>query len=376
MTRPTNRSGPVGVGIVGAGNISEQYLTTLAGFPDVEVLIIGDLMADRAEAQARRHGVGAWGKAQDVLAHDGVEIVVNLTVPAVHAEVSSAAVAAGKHVWSEKPIAVDPAAARALLDQAAAAGLRVGVAPDTALGPGVQTARRAIERGDIGSALSAYTVCQSPGPDAWHPSPEFLFAQGAGPLFDMGPYYYTTLITLFGSVTRVSAVGSTGRKVRTIRTGPRAGTEFTVEVPTHVAALASFESGAVSQSVFSFDAPLVREGIVEINGTEGALVVPDPNKFAGDVRVTRGSAGAGDAQWETVESVASGGGRGLGVLDMARAVRTGAPHIATGELGHHVLDVLVAIDRAVATGETQQVASRAGAVHAVPPDRDPYAATL
>ncbi|MFJ4716488.1 Gfo/Idh/MocA family protein [Streptomyces sp. NPDC088785] len=376
MTPPTSRSGPVGVGIIGAGNISEQYLTTLARIPDVDVVVIGDLMAERAEEQARRHGVPAWGTTRDVLAHDGVEIVVNLTVPAVHAEVSSAIVAAGKHVWSEKPIAVDLASARALLDQAAAAGLRVGVAPDTALGPGVQTARRAIERGDIGTALSAYTVFQTAGPDAWHPSPEFLFAAGAGPLFDMGPYYFTTLITLFGSVTQVSAVASTGRAVRTVRTGPRAGTEFPVEVPTHVAALARFESGAVAQSVFSFDASLVRAGVVEINGTGGTLVVPDPNRFTGDVRITRGPGEDDAPHWEPVAPVGLGEGRGLGVLDMARAIRTGTPHIATGDLGHHVLDVLITIDRAAATGETLLVGSRAGEVRAVPLDRDPFAATL
>jgi predicted dehydrogenase len=376
MNRSTPRSGPVGLGVVGAGNISAQYLTTLARFPDLRVQIVGDLLPDRAEDRAREHGVDAWGTPQDVLAHPGVEIVVNLTVPAAHAEVSAAALAAGRHVWSEKPVAVDLPAARALLDRAAAAGLRIGVAPDTVLGPGVQTARRAVESGAVGTPLSAHTVLQSPGPDAWHPNPEFLFARGAGPLFDMGPYYVTTLVTLLGSVTAVSAVGSTGRRTRTIRTGPRAGTAFPVEVPTHVAALLRFESGAVAQSLFSFDAPLVRQGLVEITGTEGTLVVPDPNRFTGDVRLTRGPGPDGEQRWEPVPPVGTGEGRGLGVLDLARAVRTGAPHSATGELALHVLDVLVAIDRAAATGETQEVASRAGAVPAVPLDRDPYAATL
>ncbi|MEL5953440.1 Gfo/Idh/MocA family oxidoreductase [Streptomyces sp. CLV115] len=370
------RTGPVGVGIIGAGNISEQYLATLGRFPDTDVRIVGDVALDRAEAQARRHGVGAWGSATDVLAHDGVELVVNLTVPAAHADVSTAAVAAGRHVWSEKPLAVDPLEARTLLDRAAAAGLRVGVAPDTVLGPGVQTARRVIARGDIGAVLSAQTFMQTPGPDAWHPDPEFLFAEGAGPLFDMGPYYLTMLVSLLGSVTRVSAVGSTGRGIRTIRTGDRAGTEFAVAVPTHVSALATFESGASSQSVYSFDSHLVRSGVVEITGTEGTLVVPDPNTFAGDVRITRGHSADGEPQWETAETVGTGSGRGLGVLDMARAIRTGEPHIATGDLGHHVLDVLTAIDRSIVSGETEHIGSRAGTVPLVPPDRDPYAATL
>ena len=174
-----------------------------------------------------------------MLAHPDVELVVNLTIPAVHAEVASQAIAAGKHVWSEKPISVDRASGRALLDQADAAGLLVGVAPDTVLGPGVQTARRAIARGDIGEPLSAQTIMQYIGPDIFHPNPEFLFAKGAGPLFDMGPYYLTTLIHVFGSVAAVAAVGSKGRATRTVQAGDRTGTEFAVEVPTHVSAIAA-----------------------------------------------------------------------------------------------------------------------------------------
>ncbi|MGY5010562.1 Gfo/Idh/MocA family protein [Streptomyces sp. 900105755] len=367
---------PVGVGIIGAGNISDQYLTSLTRYPDLHVAAVGDLDTARAEAQARAYGVKEWGTAADVLAHPDAEIIVNLTVPAVHAEVSSAILAAGKHVWSEKPIALDRADARALLDQAAAAGLRVGVAPDTILGPGLQTALRAIARGAIGSPLSAQTVMQYAGPDLWHPNPEFLFARGAGPLFDMGPYYLTALVCLFGPVSRVAALGSTARTVRTVRSGDRSGTEFAVAVPTHVSALTQFESGGVGQSVFSFDSPLTRTGFVEITGTEGTLVLPDPNTFAGEVRITRVPQRGREAEWETVPSVGVEGGRGLGVLDMARAVRGGTPHIAGGDLGYHVLDTMVSIDEAVSSGETVRVASTAPEIPLVPEDRDPYEATL
>ncbi|MFF7981045.1 Gfo/Idh/MocA family protein [Streptomyces sp. NPDC007901] len=367
---------PVGVGLIGAGNISDQYLTHLTAFPDLRVAVVGDLDTGRAETQARKYGVEQWGTAGDVLAHPDVDIVVNLTVPAVHAEVSSAIVAAGKHVWSEKPIAVDRADARALLDRAAESGLRVGVAPDTILGPGLQTARRAIARGDIGTPLSAQTVMQYAGPDLWHPNPEFLFAEGAGPLFDMGPYYLTALVCLFGPVDRVAALGSTARKVRTVRSGERAGTEFTVAVPTHVSALTRFEGGGVGQSVFSFDSPLTRTGFVEVTGTEGTLVLPDPNTFAGDVRITRVQQRDRDPEWETVPRVGIEAGRGLGVLDMARAIRGGHPHIATGDLGYHVLDTMTCIDEAVVSGETVPVASTAPVPPLVPEDRDPYGATL
>ncbi|WP_062009347.1 Gfo/Idh/MocA family protein [Streptomyces hygroscopicus] len=372
-------TGPVGVGFIGAGMISDQYLANLTAFPDIAVVTLGDLDTGRAAAQARKYGIAESGTSADVLAHPDVEIVVNLTIPAVHAEVSSAAVAAGKHVWSEKPIAVDRLSARTLLEEAAAAGVRIGVAPDTVLGPGVQTARRAIARGDIGAPLSAQTVMQYAGPDTFHPNPEFLFARGAGPLYDMGPYYVTALVSLFGPVARVSAVGSTGRTTRTVRTGDRTGTEFPVSVPTHVAALARFDGGAVSQSVFSFDSPLTRTGIVEVTGTEGTLVVPDPNRFAGDVKITRGQPfGTRDAEpdWEIVKPVGIEAGRGLGVLDMARAIRTGQPHIATGELGYHVLDTLVSIDESVTSGETVRVDSRVPEIPLVPEDRDPYGASL
>ncbi|WP_046728814.1 Gfo/Idh/MocA family protein [Streptomyces humi] len=367
---------PVGVGVIGAGNISDQYLANLTRFPDLRVTVVGDLDTARAETQARKYGVERWGTAADVLAHPDTELVVNLTVPAVHAEVSSAILAAGRHVWSEKPLAVERADARAVLDQAAAAGLRVGVAPDTILGPGLQTALRAIARGDIGTPLSAQTVMQYAGPDLWHPNPEFLFARGAGPLFDMGPYYLTTLVCLFGSVSRVAALGSTARTVRTVRSGERAGTEFTVAVPTHVSALTQFEGGGVGQSVFSFDSPLTRTGFVEITGSEGTLVLPDPNTFAGDVRITRVPERGRDAEWETLTPVGTEAGRGLGVLDMARAVRGGHPHIASGALGHHVLDVMISIDEAVSSGESVQVTSAAPEIPLVPEDRDPYGATL
>ncbi|GGN21610.1 Gfo/Idh/MocA family protein [Streptomyces fuscichromogenes] len=367
---------PVGVGVIGAGNISDQYLTNLTGFPDIRVTVVGDLDTVRAETQARKYGVEEWGTAADVLAHPDTEIVVNLTIPAVHAEVSSAILAAGKHVWSEKPIATDRADARALLDQAAEAGLRTGVAPDTILGPGLQTALRAVARGDIGTPLSAQTVMQYAGPDLWHPDPEFLFARGAGPLFDMGPYYLTTLVCLFGSVARVAALGSTARPVRTVRSGGRAGAEFTVGVPTHVSALARFAGGAVAQSVFSFDSPLTRTGFVEVTGTEGTLVLPDPNTFAGQVRITRVPRRGGEPEWETVTPVGIEAGRGLGVLDMARAIRAGHPHIATGDLGYHVLDIMASIDEAVSCGETVSVSSTAPTTPLVPENRNPYEATL
>ena len=373
------RTGPVGVGFIGTGMISNTYLENLTKFPDIEVVILGDLNSELAASQAAKHCVPQWGTAADVLDHPDVELVVNLTIPAVHAQVSGQVIAAGKHVWSEKPISVDRESGRELLDQAAAAGLLVGIAPDTVLGPGVQTARRAIARGDIGEPLSAQTVMQYIGPDIIHPSPEFLFANGAGPLFDMGPYYLTTLIHVFGSVESVAAVGSKSRATRTVQAGDRVGTVFDVEVPTHVSAIAKYVGGGISQSVFSFDSPLLKMGVVEITGTEGTLVIPDPNYFTGDVKITRAPTAAAimdEAVWESVPITGVFAERGLGVLDLARAARTGAAPLASGALGLHVLDTMVAIDEAVTENRVVPVDSRVPNVPLVAEDFDPFAATL
>ena len=183
------------------------------------------------------------------------------------------------------------------------------------------------------------TTFQTPGPEAWHPNPAFLFQHGAGPLFDMGPYYITALVQTFGSVRKVAAVGSKARDVRVIGSGPRAGEEFAVEVPTHVSAMAQFDGGASSHSVFSFESPRQRMGFVEITGTEATISLPDPNFFDGDIRLWR----AGDEEWTIIPASGPANGRGMGVLDMARSIRAGVPHRATGQLGYHVLDTLVAV---------------------------------
>src|SRR5699024_2899845 len=214
---------------------SDTYLENLNSFPDVEVLILGDLDTDRAAAQAAKHDVTASRTAQDVTDHPGVQVVVNLTIPAVHAEISAAAIAAGKHVWTEKPLGLDRESTSALLEQAAAAGLRVGCAPDTVLGAGVQTAKRAITDGLIGRPL---------------------FAKGAGPLLDIGPYYFTTLVSLFGTVDKVAAMGLKAREEREIQVGPQAGQTFPVETPSTISVLTQFEGGQTGTSLVSFDSPL------------------------------------------------------------------------------------------------------------------------
>ncbi|YCH07810.1 Gfo/Idh/MocA family protein [Arthrobacter sp. alpha11c] len=365
-------SGPVGIAVIGAGNISKQYLDNLTRFPDLKVHIIADLFEDAAKSRANEYGVPEWGEVEAALNHPDVEIVVNLTIPAAHVEVATAAVQAGKHVWTEKPFSLDRESGLGLLKAADAARIRLGCAPDTFLGAGLQTARRIIERGDIGTPLTAMTTFQTPGPESWHPNPGFLFQYGAGPLFDMGPYYLTALVQTFGSVRRVAALGSKAKEVRVIGSGPKAGEEFAVDVPTHVSAMAQFDNGASSHSVFSFESPRDRMGFVEITGTDATISLPDPNEFHGDVRIWK----AGDEDWTTIPATGPADGRGLGVLDMARSIRAGGPHRAAGTLAYHVLDAMVSINESIESGAFIDVESSAPTSAALPEDWEPSAQTL
>jgi predicted dehydrogenase len=362
-------TGPVGVGLIGAGNISDQYLGTLTNLPDVRVHIVGDLDTARAASQAEKYGVSASGTAEDVLAHPDVEIVVNLTIPAAHAAVGMQALAAGKHVWSEKPLALDRESGRALLEEGERRGLRVACAPDTFLGPGQQTVRGLIDDGRIGTPLTALTLFQTGGPERWHPSPDFFYLPGGGPLFDMGPYYLTALIQAFGPVRRVVGLGSTSHPSRTIGKGPRAGETIEVQVASHVSALLEFESGASAQGVFSFQSHLERVGFVEIAGSEGAVVSPDPNNFAGDVVLRSGG------EDDTV-STSFGWWRGIGVLELARAIRADQPERASGRQAFHVLDIMVSIMESVERGTPIDVESTVERPPALPAEWDPAESTL
>ncbi|MFJ3472533.1 Gfo/Idh/MocA family protein [Microbacterium maritypicum] len=374
--------GPVGVGIIGAGNISDQYLSNLTTFPDVRVLAIGDLLEDRAQAQAAKYGVPRSGGVDAVLADPEIDIVVNLTIPAVHVEVSEAIIAAGKHVWTEKPIGVSREESRRLLEKADAAGLRIGVAPDTVLGPGVQTAKRAIARGDIGRPLFAQTTFQWSGPEIFHPNPAFLYAKGAGPLLDMGPYYVSALVHVFGPVASVAALGLQGTPTRRVQVGELAGQEFPVEIPSTLSVLMDFEQGGQAQSVYSTDSPVIRQGIVEITGTEGTIVIPDPNTFGGAISITRPLTRLfippEPVQQDIIDVEQEGvlSGRGVGLLDMARSIAAGRPHVATGEFGYHVLDTLLSIEEAAESRSFVEVESTLDQVGSIASDFDPFAATL
>lgn len=372
MARASRGAGPVGVAVVGCGTISNQYLANLTSFPDLCVLFCADLDLERAKAQAAEYGVPEAGTVAQALSRPDVEIVVNLTIPAAHAGVISAALAAGKNVWTEKPLALDTASGERLLAEADRAGLLLGCAPDTGLGAGLQTARRLIDSGRIGVPQAALALMQGPGPERWHPDPMFLFQPGAGPVFDFGPYYLSWLATLFGPAEQVAAVGRRSRDTRVIARGPKAGTEFPVEVCTHFSALIEYEQGPVATLVLSFESPLSRHGFVEITGTEATLALPDPNRFNGELRLRTADAD----EWEIVPAAGPADGRGLGVLDMARVLRHGGSLRAPGELGLHVLETMEAIERSVAAHAFEPVRSSFDLPATLDPDWDPKAQTL
>jgi len=345
----------VGVGIIGCGNISAAYLKASRVFPILAIRAVADMNPAVAEARGAEFGVPAMG-VDALLADPAIEIVVNLTVPLAHVEVGLRAVAAGKHVHSEKPLGIDTAEARRLLEAAAAAGVRVGAAPDTFLGGAHQTCRRLIDDGAIGRPLAGTAFFMCPGHERWHPNPAFYYLRGGGPVLDMAPYYVTALVNLLGPVERVAAITSRARSERTVSSQPLAGTTIPVEVATHAAATLQFVSGPVVTMVMSFDVPRHRHRPIELYGSEGSMAVPDPNWFGGQIEI--GTA-AGD--WRaaiTEHAYANGNFRIIGVADMAHAIRKNRPHRASGALAFHVLEVMEAVQRSSDEGRHIVVASR------------------
>ena len=345
-----------GIGIIGCGNISGIYLANLTKrFVQTRVVACADLVQDRARAAAVKYGVPRGCTVEELLRDPEVEIVVNLTPPRGHMDISRAALEAGKHVYSEKPLAIRRVDGAAVLRTARRRGRRVGGAPDTFLGGGIQTCRKLIDEGAIGRPLGATAFMTTPGHERWHPDPAFYYQAGGGPVLDMGPYYITALAFLLGPVSRVTGSAQKSYSERTITSQPKQGTKISVEVPTHVAAVLDFTSGAVGTLLMSFDVWGTHLPWMEIYGTEGSLAVPDPNTFGGPVKLLRRDAKEWDdmpLQFGYVEN-----SRGLGVADMADAIRADRPHRASGELLYHVLDVMEGIDDASRAGRHYRVSS-------------------
>ncbi|SLK10414.1 Gfo/Idh/MocA family protein [Arthrobacter sp. P2b] len=348
---------PLKVGIIGCGAIIAQYLASFRKLGDIQLVAVADLDPARAQAVAEQYeGVRAVS-VESLLAADDVELVLNLTIPAAHAEVALKAIAAGKSVYGEKPLAATTGQARKVLDAAREAGVVVGCAPDTVLGTGIQTARKAIDDGLIGAPISASATMVTPGHERWHPNPDFYYQPGGGPLLDMGPYYVTALVTLLGPVVSVIGAASHTRDERTIGSGPRQGEKVPVNIDSHVTGVLVHASGALSTLVMSFDAVKSKSPNIEIHGERGSLVVPDPNHFDGDVQLFALGADA----WETLP-VSAGyvdAGRGFGIADLASTPQGTEPR-AGGTLAYHVLEVMESVLESAHTGSTVPITSTVG----------------
>jgi len=335
------------VGIIGCGNICGTYLATMCNVIDsLEVVACADLdMARAEEAAAGYEGVRAV-PVDDLFADPEIEVIVNLTVPKAHAELGLRAVAAGKSVHGEKPLALTREEGRALLDAANKAGVLVGSAPDTFMGSGHQSCRKVIDDGMIGEPVAAVAFMMCHGHESWHPDPEFFYQVGGGPMFDMGPYYLTSLINMLGPVRSVTGSARISFPTRTITSEKKKGEVIEVEVPTHVAGLLDFESGVVGTIITSYDVWSSGLPWIEVYGSEGSMAVPDPNSFGGVPGLRIGDSG------EVIEVRPEGdfafaqNDRGIGVADLAAAKRSGRPHRASGEIAYHVLDIMHAFHEA------------------------------
>jgi predicted dehydrogenase len=343
----------VKVGIIGCGTISPAYFKGCRGFDVLDVVACADIDMSRAHAKAAEFGVQACTD-DELLAIPDIEIVVNLTWPKAHTEVDLMAIAAGKSVHSEKPLAVSRADAQRTMAAAKAKGVLLGCAPDTFMGGGIQTSRKLIDEGAIGRPVAAVAFFTGHGPEAWHRNPAIFYQVGGGPLLDMGPYYITALVNLLGPVKRVTAATSISFAERLITSQPFNGTRVKVEVPTHVSGALEFASGAVGTFITSFDVWGANLPRIEIYGTDGSLSVPDPNIFGGDVLLRR----AGKKTWRKMPLTHSSEvSRGIGVADMAYALRYGRSQRPNGNLAYHVLDVLCAFDEAAKSGRHVEITS-------------------
>lgn len=327
----------VKVGIIGCGNIFPAYIKGSRAFDILDIVACADMDVARAQARAQEFNIPHAYTVSELLADPAIEIVINLTVPQAHAEVTLAILNAGKHAYGEKPLALTREQGQQILATASAKGLRVGSAPDTFLGGGIQTARKVIDDGLIGRPIAATACMAGHGPESWHPNPEFYYKLGGGPMFDMGPYYLTALINLMGPIRRVTGSTQISFPERIATSKEKNGLKIAVEVPTYVAGIMDFASGAVGTIITSFDTWSHNLPLIEIYGSEGSLSVPDPNTFGGKVQIRRWD----EREWREISlSHSDETGRGIGVADMAYGIRTGRPHRASGELAFHVLDLM------------------------------------
>ena len=349
-------SDPMKIGVIGVGSISDTYLRNLTGVYSQMIEVVGcsDLILERSEKAKRRWDLPiTFESTQELLADPVIEAVVVLTTPDGHFDTCWEAVSAGKHVYVEKPLCLTVEQGRALVSHAQAMGVQLSVAPDTCLGRSHQVALEAIDDGLIGHPVAASAVMLCHGHESWHPNPSFFYRPGAGPLLDMGPYYITALVSLMGSVVSVQGAAQTTFFEREVLSEPLKGTKINVEVPTHVAALLQFESRSIATLVTSFDVWDSKTPHIEIHGSLGSMILPNPNWFDGEVLVSRFD----NRVWRSLSPHVNDpiDRRGLGAIDLVRAVRVGQEPLLSGSLGLHVLEVMEAIAVSAESGERIEV---------------------
>jgi len=368
------------VGIVGCGNISDIYVRNAKLFHDIEIFACADIFPAAAEQLARKYSLRVM-KIADPLAAPDIQNILNLTLPTAHAEVSRAAIAAGKHVYSEKPLATFLPDAVALVEEAEAKDLRLGCAPDTILGAGLQTAKALIEEGGVGQIVTGLAAVMTRGMEHWHPNPAVFYQKGAGPVLDLGPYYVSALTALLGPVSEVRAVGQISPLERRYGEGPRKGETFSVGTFTTLNAILSFFSGATISFLASWD--VWRHGVrpIELHGTLASIRVPDPDTFGGDVELSANNRllNIHDAEnvalegtqvdWlihPTNEKIFGGinyplgnpviaNYRSIGLAEMANAIVEGRPHRCSGRFALHALAVMLGIIESAETGEPVKI---------------------
>jgi predicted dehydrogenase len=366
----------VKVGILGCGHVSDQYFEGIARSEPLEIVACADLDLARAEEKAARHRVPRACAPEQLMSDLEVELVVNLTPPLAHADASLASIAAGKHVWSEKPLASSLDAARQVLEAADEAGVRIGCAPDTFLGGSIQTAIKLIDDGWIGQPVSGVAFVSEHGYEHFHPAVHSFYEPGGGPALDLGPYYVTALVAMLGPVARVTSFARATFPERVAQVGPRRGERIPVRVPTHFTGALEFESGALVGVLMSWDVWATNLPYLEVYGAAGSLSVANPDEFHGLPRLRRAGSEElqqpppppGTVPWFEIPLVQPGDvARGIGIADMAEAIRDGRPHRASGQLAYHVLEVLTGLERSAHEGRHVEVASRAVAPEPLEP---------
>ncbi len=346
--------------MIGVGCISGIYLENITKtFRQVELIGVCDLIRERAEAAQAKYGIPKiYDTMYDAFADPQVELVLNLTRPYEHYEVSKAALLAGKHVYSEKPLGADLAEGQSLRALAAERGLMLGGAPDTFLGAGIQTCRRLIDDGYIGTPIGSAAYMIGCGHESWHPDPEFYYKRGGGPMFDMGPYYLTAMVNLMGGIRRVVSASRITFPRRTITSQPLCGRVIDVDVNTYIAGTVEYDSGAIGTIFTTFDVQFPREKsrFIEVYGTEGTLFVPDPNNFSGSIQLYRPEEGS--VKEVPMMYAYPENSRGLGLADMASALMSGRAARCDVSQTYHVLEVIEGFETSAKSGAWVNIASR------------------